>query len=64
MEREGGFSHCRPGGDGDQVIVLPSARHLVQFGQSGRDAGHSVLVFPHSPFRFHQGGLHQSVHVP
>ena len=45
-------------------IVLPSARHLVQFGQSGRDAGHSVLVFPHSPFRFHQGGLHQSVHIP
>ncbi len=44
VEDEARLAHRRPGRDDDQVAALEAARHLVDLGKAGRDAGDEALV--------------------
>ena len=64
VQREGRLSHRRTRGDDNRVALLPSTRHLVQFGQPGGNARDAVLIVLHASFHLHQRILHQLLHAP
>ena len=43
VHRERRFSHARPRGDDDHFRGMQSARHAIEFGKTGREAGDAAL---------------------